>query len=140
MVRVLAVQLDGKMLVGGKFTALGGEARNRIARLATVQAALQSLDAEGDGASVTWRRSGAGPELTLPPVLSYSNNGVTYTPLGPMMRIAGGWQRTEVPALQRQTYYLRAEGIVTGGSRSQGRIESKRQFFIDDTIFRNGFD
>ncbi|HKZ82802.1 MAG TPA: delta-60 repeat domain-containing protein, partial [Anaerolineae bacterium] len=32
-VRALAVQADGKMLVGGLFTTLGGQARDRIARL-----------------------------------------------------------------------------------------------------------
>jgi uncharacterized delta-60 repeat protein len=32
-VRVLAVQADGKILVGGFFTSIGGQTRNRIARL-----------------------------------------------------------------------------------------------------------
>src|SRR6266513_869262 len=32
-VRVLAVQADGKILVGGSFSGIGGQTRNRIARV-----------------------------------------------------------------------------------------------------------
>ena len=42
---VLAVQADGKVLIGGSFTTVGGMARNRVARLnAEVVKALQSPD------------------------------------------------------------------------------------------------
>jgi hypothetical protein len=57
-----------------------------------------------------------------------------------MTRIEGGWQRTGVPAPARRLYYLRAEGIASSGGHSEGRIESIRQFFIDDTLFLDGFD
>jgi hypothetical protein len=33
IVRSIALQADGKILIGGQFTSIGGEERNRIARL-----------------------------------------------------------------------------------------------------------
>ncbi len=39
----LAVQPDGKVLVGGAFTSVGGQPRNNIALLSVPEAALQSL-------------------------------------------------------------------------------------------------
>ena len=40
----LAVQADGKILVGGWFTALGGQPRDRIGRLNNTESATQSLN------------------------------------------------------------------------------------------------
>ena len=67
-VRALAVQADGRLVVGGFFTTLAGQTRNFIARLSTAHAAVQSLTPVGyssGGSLVTWMRSGAGPELAL---------------------------------------------------------------------------
>lgn len=36
----IALQSDGKILVGGKFTSIGGQARNRIARVTKKGAGL----------------------------------------------------------------------------------------------------
>ena len=40
----IAVQADGKILVGGNFTSIGGQARNRIARLDATTGLADSFD------------------------------------------------------------------------------------------------
>ncbi len=133
----LAVQLDGKILMGGVFTSLANGATTRIdiARLSTPDAALQALTL--NGTTLTWRRSGAGPELALPPTLEFSVGGTSYAPVGTLSRVPGGWQGGGVAQPVGQTFYLRARGPVSSGS--QGLIESVRQFFGNDRIFGDGF-
>jgi len=59
-IRAMAVQPDGKILVGGSFTSMGGESRNRIARLNSdgtldtdfnpnANAAVHALGVQSDG-------------------------------------------------------------------------------------------
>ncbi|MEO8010640.1 MAG: delta-60 repeat domain-containing protein, partial [Dokdonella sp.] len=137
-VYALTLQADGKLLVGGDFRNLGGVARDFFARVALTEPALQSLDMHGG--MVIWKRSGISQELELPPTLSFSATGGNYTALGPMTRVAGGWQRSvSVPV--GQFHYLRAEGRTGGGSGSQGLIRSVRQLWLDsDSVFTDGFD
>ena len=142
-VYALTLQADGKLLLGGYFTTLAGQPRNHIARLSTPQAALQSLDISGH--TVTWRRSGAGPETALPPILYFSPLGETYELLGTMQRISGGWQLTGFTPPPNQIFYLRTRAQVSSGqySGSSSLIESTRQFYIDaplDRIFADGFE
>ncbi len=40
----IAVQADGKILVGGDFTSIGGQTRNRIARLDATTGLADSFD------------------------------------------------------------------------------------------------
>jgi uncharacterized delta-60 repeat protein len=141
-VYALAVQADGKILVGGGFTTLDGGAtvRSHIARLSTPQAALQSVTV--NGSKVTWLRSGASPELAQPPTLEFSLDGITYAPLGSLSRIAGGWRGGAVTQPVNQNYYLRLRGPVSSGrsNGSQGVIETVRQFYGNDRIFADGFE
>jgi hypothetical protein len=86
----LAVQADGKILVGGFFMQLGGQTRNYIARLSSPTAALYSLEVSGYGTTLAWQRPGAAPEVTRVE-FEWSTNGVQYTPLGAGARARGGW-------------------------------------------------
>jgi uncharacterized delta-60 repeat protein len=140
-VYALAVQPDGKIVLGGNFTTLAGgaTARNYIARLSTPDAALQSVTT--NGATVTWLRSGTGPELALPPTLEFSVGGVTYAPLGTLSRISGGWRGGGLTQPVGEIFYVRLRGAVSSGEEngSQGLIESVVQFFGNDRIFADGF-
>lgn len=49
LVTAVAIQPDGKVLVGGLFTAMGGETRNRIARLNTDGSADLAFNPDADG-------------------------------------------------------------------------------------------
>lgn len=149
-VDALALQSDGKLLVGGNFLTIGGQPRNRIARLSTPQAALQSLSLVGyttGGGVVTWARSGAGPELALPPKLLISLNGISYTLASTMQRVGTGWRSTGFSAPLNTNFYLRTQGQASSGryNGSSGLIESTRQFYVNssdaiDGIFFDGFE
>ena len=114
----LAVQADGKILVGGGFTTLGGQTRNNIGRLNNTGPATQSLSY--DGSTIKWLRGGTGPEVWRT-TFDFSTNAVNWVSLGAGTRIgglpagqAGGWQLTNT-SLPSTKGTIRARGFVTGG-------------------------
>jgi uncharacterized delta-60 repeat protein len=137
----LAIMPDGKIILAGSFDEVSGTARPQHARLSQPEAALQSL--QFSGSTVTWMRSGSSPELSLPPQLLFSLDGNTFTPLGAMSRIAGGWSYNyaTLPPIG-QPFYLRTNGEVVSGqfNTSHGVVESTRQLFVADKIFAGGFE
>jgi len=106
----VALQADGKILVGGLFDTLGGQPRLNLGRLEATGPATQSLS--GDGGTITWLRGGTSPEVWRTS-FEVSADGSDWTLLGPGERIAGGWQLTGV-SLPPGTS-VRARGYVTGG-------------------------
>jgi len=122
----LAVQADGKILAGGAFETLGPEGVGcfGIGRLNNTEAATQNLTC--DGASVTWLRGGASPEVWRT-AFDYSTNGTDWLSLGAGTRIPGGWQLGSLSVPLGAT--LRARGFVTGGelNGSSWLVESTTQ-------------
>jgi len=125
----LAVQADGKILVGGHFFTLGGQDRNSIGRLNNTGPAIQSLTA--DGSSLTWTRGGTSPEVWRSTFES-SPDGALWTNLGAGIRIPGGWQLTGL-ALPTNTT-LRARGYTVGG------YENSSGWFVETSIGPPGID
>src|SRR5439155_552635 len=78
-VHSIAVQADGKILVGGYFTTIGGQTCNYFARLSNDTAALQDLGVTQS--TITWTRGGSSPQLTRV-TFEYSTDSVNYSPLG----------------------------------------------------------
>ena len=113
VVYALAAQKDGKTLAGGSFTSLAGQIRSRLGRLTNTEPATDELTF--DGASITWTRGGAGPELGRTS-FDASTNGISWVNLGSGERIAGGWQLTGL-SLQMGAS-IRARGYATGGRYS----------------------
>jgi uncharacterized delta-60 repeat protein len=110
----VALQTDGKILIGGGFTAVGGVPYNRIARLGN-SVATQRLSVVGPD-RVQWFRGGAAPE-TLQAVFELSTNGgSSWTPLGPAVRITGGWERTGLN--------LPSAGLIRARARTAGALYS----------------
>jgi hypothetical protein len=109
-VNSLVVQADGKILVGGSFTTLGGQPRNSIGRLNNSAPATQSLSF--DGATATWLRGGSSPEVWRT-TFEVATNATNWAGLGSGNRIAGGWQLTNLSVPVNAT--LRAQGYVAGG-------------------------
>lgn len=106
----LAVQGDGRILVGGYFDALGEQPRSNIGRLGATGPATQSLTHEGS--TLTWLRGGTGPEVWRT-TFEISTDRTHWSLLGAGTRIAGGWQRTDVWLPPGGT--VRARGFVCGG-------------------------
>lgn len=125
-VKGVALQSDGRILIGGQFTAINGVARNKLARFGNGPA-TQAL-AIPDSSVALWTRGGTSPEVEHATVELSTNNGVTWTPLGPATRITGGWQKTglTLPA----TGMLRARGRSIGGhaNASSGLVEITQTF------------
>ncbi|MCX7680516.1 MAG: hypothetical protein N2508_00875, partial [Anaerolineae bacterium] len=131
-VGTLAVQTDGKIVVGGGFTTLGGQTRYYIGRLTNDTTAVQNLTLAGDGASVTWTRGGASPEVNIV-YFERSSDGVNYTGLGWGWRIAGGWRLSGLSLPLGQRLFIRARGYVaTDGEDSSGWsvVESVRNVYL----------
>jgi uncharacterized delta-60 repeat protein len=133
-VNSLAVQSDGKVLIGGEFTTLqpNGAAtattRNRIARLDN-DAAMQTLSIPS-ATQALWSRGGAAPELTRVTFEVTTDGGATWgTPIaGTRLGTTANWQATGLAIPPRSL--LRARGVTSGGSRSSssGLIEQVTSF------------
>jgi predicted outer membrane repeat protein len=127
----LTPQPNGKLLVGGAFTTLDGKSRERIGRLSNHTAALQELLVDRSGSSVTWLRSGAGPEVWRVTFES-STNGVDFTTLGSGTRIMGGWRLEGLTLPKSQNLWVRARGYYSTGmyNGSGSIIESVRYVYL----------
>ena len=110
-VRSVAVQPDGKILVGGSFARLGGQPRSMLGRLSEEVLPAESLVLTNS--TLTWRRGGSGPEFWRTTFEVSTDGGAAWEPLGPGLRVAGGWQISPVNLLPETR--LRARGFVAGG-------------------------
>ncbi|MEX2579245.1 MAG: MBG domain-containing protein [Verrucomicrobiales bacterium] len=113
----VALQADGKMLIGGNFTSYDGVPRSHLARTYN-DPATQSLSAV-DRTEVFWARGGAAPEVDRVVFDFSTDQGATWTELGAGVRAAGGWRLAglDLPAER----LLRARGFTGGG----GMVEFK---------------
>ena len=95
MVHALALQTDGHLVIGGKFTHIGGiigtTDRRYVGRILNTDPAIQSVTVTDGGATITWLRNGTLPEVAYVD-FAMSTNGVTYTPLGAGTPLVGGWR------------------------------------------------
>jgi len=138
----IASQGDGKPVVVGNFSGANGAAHAYVARVATGDFAISTLVVEPNGTHVdaTWYRLGDGPELSAPPTLLYSSDGVSFSAAGPMTRVANGWRASAPYDAHGARFYLEALGATADGSDdgSPGTIASP--IYSNDTIFADGFE
>ena len=109
-VEALALQADGRILIGGDFSQVNGSSRALQARLNNdaISVALSAPNAS----TVRLLRGGAAPEIEAPRIELSTDSGGSWSLLGTASRISGGWELTgqSLPA----TGQLRA----SAGSRS----------------------
>jgi uncharacterized delta-60 repeat protein len=106
----MALQADGNILLGGRFTTLAGQTRTNIGRLVNTESATQSL--AFDGSSITWLRGGTSPEVWRTR-FDASTNGIDWFNLDSAARIPGGWQVGGLALPTNAT--IRVRGFLTGG-------------------------
>jgi uncharacterized delta-60 repeat protein len=128
-VTALALQPDGRTLIGGAFNHIGDQQRVGLARLAATDAATQSLTVTSDRRTVTWARAGTAGELSAV-IFEVSTNRQTWSPLGIGSRVTAGWQLTGLSSLPASgLFYIRARGIApTSGGTSSSLSDTVREF------------
>lgn len=131
----IALQADGKLVVGGDFTSFSGQPRQAMARVSPPEAALQQLVAAGN-TGLRWLRSGSGPELSQVR-FALSTSGADapeagWQDLGSGERIPGGWQLNGLDLPRDSTVWVRAQGVATGGQYggSSGLVRSVRLHYL----------
>ena len=124
----IAVQADGKILAGGAFTSIGGQTRSLFARLSNDTAALQNLAVTQT--TITWTRGGSSPQFTRV-TFEYSNDNVSYVPLGTGTASGSNWAVTGLSLPTGQNIYIRARGYYRSGylNGSESITESVRNAF-----------
>ena len=106
------MQADGKILVGGYFTNIGGQYANSFARLTNDTAALQNLAVTQT--AITWTRGGSSLQFTRVTFESSTDN-VNYTPLGNGTAAGNNWILTGLSLPTGQNIYIRARGYYRSG-------------------------
>ncbi|MDO8541128.1 MAG: delta-60 repeat domain-containing protein [Opitutaceae bacterium] len=134
-VTAVAIQSDGRVVVGGAFTTIGGEIRHGIARLAPAGPATQALGVTSDGRAATWVRTGTAGEVSAV-IFELSTDGATWTTLGLAIPSAGTWTLSGLSLPAREVFYVRARGIaVASGGTSSGVFELVREFNLASASF-----
>jgi uncharacterized delta-60 repeat protein len=141
-VAALAVQVDGRVIAGGNFSAMGGgtgtTARSRIAQLAATSPAADELTFTNGGTEVTWTRTGSGPEISTVAFES-STDGTTYAPLGVGTRVSNGWEITGISLPNHPNLRVRASGrYLSGGRNGSMSIASSSALPVASNAIENG--
>lgn len=138
----IATQADGRIVAIGNFTLANSQSRTYMARVVTGDYVTSVLVVQGNGASLTasWYRSGDGPELAQAPLLQHSSDGINFTTVGTMTRVANGWRATANYNVHGALFYLRALGTTSNGTGDGAPGQVASEVYSNDTIFRWGFE
>ena len=138
----IAAQADGRLVAVGNFALADGASRQYMARVATGDYATSILVITPSGASVnaTWYRLGDGPELAQAPLLMQSSDGVHFTEIGAMTRVANGWSASASLDVHGAPFYLQALGTTSEGTSNGSPGQVASELYSNDTIFGWGFE
>ncbi len=115
-VYALAAQVDGKVVLGGRFTTVGTSTRYDFARLPVMGPVTENWSY--DGSSLTWLRDGISPEFQNV-MLESSLDGSTWQPVLAGDRVPGGWQMNSVSLPAAQQLRVRGQASISGSHTSQ---------------------
>ena len=134
----VALQADGRVLIGGGFRTLqpnGAAAATAIRYFARLNndTAIQTLTAP-DATQALWNRSGAGPELSQVTFEQSLDGGANWTPLGTATRVGttANWQITGLTLPSSGSLRARGRTGNSGGffGSSSGLIEQVSTFTL----------
>lgn len=110
-VQSLSPQSDGKVVLAGSFTTVGGEGRSHLARV-TGGHAHATLEASADGKRVSWSRGGANAVIDFVDFDYSLDGGATWHELGSGTRIGttSDWERTGLNLPKNRLIQIRAQG------------------------------
>jgi uncharacterized delta-60 repeat protein len=125
----IGLQQDGKVLAGGRFTSIGGQARNLFARLSNDTAALQQLTVTQD--TITWTRDGSSPLFTRATFESSPDNS-NFTFLGHGTHVGSDWTLTGLNLPAGQNLVIRARGFYRSGvhNGSESVVGSRQEVYF----------
>jgi uncharacterized delta-60 repeat protein len=125
-VNALALQADGRLLLGGSFTNVAGQMSPVIARVGTTAPTTQTLTVNADGKTVTWARTGTVGQVVEVSFEVSSDSGQTWTtPVYATQLPDGSWQQTLSTLPASGNFYIRARAIVpTSAGKSTGAYEA----------------
>ncbi len=129
-VTALALQSDGRLMIGGSFTRVGALTRVALARLASTGSAIQTVGVTADRRNAVWTRSGTSGDVAAA-IFEFSADNRTWSPLGTGTRIASSsnWQITGLQLPASGLFYVRARGVVsTSGGTAASLYETVREF------------
>jgi uncharacterized delta-60 repeat protein len=105
----VALQNDGKILLGGSFTTVSGEPRLNLARIPSDGIPVSELTV--NGGTIEWRRGGPLPATDRAGFATW--DGAAWVDHGAGQRIEGGWR---IEGLDLPTHgWVRVRGRATGG-------------------------
>lgn len=81
----ITLQADGKLLLAGSFNTVGGQTRNRLARVTNTAPAESNVSVTPS--SILWTRGGTAPDFSRVTFERSSDGGATYTFLGNASRV-----------------------------------------------------
>lgn len=111
----LAIQANGKSLMGGNFNTAGGEMRKGLARLSNPDSASQRLSIGSDRRSVTWELGGSFP-MPNQVLFETSSDGMWWSALGWGWPVPGtGFQISGLATPIKAGHFVRATGWASGG-------------------------
>jgi uncharacterized delta-60 repeat protein len=125
----IVVHPDGKILVCGHFTSIGGQTRIFFARLSNDTASLQDLAVTQT--TVTWMRAGSSPQVARV-TFEYSIDNLTYTALGNGTSNGNNWILTGLSLPTGQNVYIRGRGYYRSGTwgNTESVAELVRNVFL----------
>lgn len=132
----LALQKDGKPVLGGSFTLIssqvnGAAVRVWLARLSATSMAVQRLAVDSDAWKFAWRPGTLFPAFHRVE-FAVSTDGASYTPIASGVWLDNRWQANVAAAPLNRSIWLRVRGALAGGgfNASTGQIESVARAYI----------
>lgn len=132
-VTAIMISPDGKIMIGGAFNAVDGLPRFGLARLAPQTVPSSSFAANPERSTITWKRSGPGPELSAVKFQESADGSTWSDTVGTVTRVVGtpNWTISGLSLAANSLYFVRVFGITTGSAYgSSGVIEARGQIYL----------